>query len=183
MQRIDFQCVFECIDRLRKLFGLHIGGAEEIPRISVVGIDLEDMLELVNRRLRIASILREQSEAVPRIRALGILLERVFQRGLRVVDFLKIQIRYALVQTRDGKLGIDFGRLLELLQSLIEQLLVHVGDADVVEARSFDWVRLRREGKQTKSRDKRGDKTCRNFQIHSVKDLTTDDMRAHSGFR
>ena len=88
--------------------------------------------------LRVARIFREQSKAVPGIRILGILLQRVFQRDFGIVDLLQIQIRDALVQSRDGKLGIRFGRLLKLLQSFFEKLLVHVRDANVVQTRGFD---------------------------------------------
>ena len=138
MNGIDFQRVFKGIDRLRKLLGLHVGRAEEIPGIGVIWIDLDDVLERFDRSLRVARIFSEQSKAVPGVRALGILLQGVFQCDFGIVDLLLIQIRDALVQACDGKLGIRFGRLLKLLQSFFEELLVHVRDANVVETRGFD---------------------------------------------
>ena len=182
VERIDFQRVLECFDRLRKLLGLHVGRTQKIPGIGVIGIDFDDALECFDRSLRVARILGQQSEAVPGVRAFRILLEGIFQRGFCLVNLLQIQIGDALVQACNRELGIGFGCLLELLQSLFEKLLIHVGDADVVEARGFNWIRLRREGKQTKGRDERGDETCRTFRIHSVKDLTTEERGEHRDF-
>ena len=56
MQRIDFQRVLEGVNRLRKLLGLHVGCAEKIPGVGIVGIDLSDMFESVDRGLRVASV-------------------------------------------------------------------------------------------------------------------------------
>src|SRR5208282_955085 len=64
VQRIDFQRVLQRIDSLRKLLGLHVGGAEKIPRVGVVRINLSDTLERIDRGWRVAAIFREQAEAV-----------------------------------------------------------------------------------------------------------------------
>ena len=47
------------------------------------------------------------------------------------------------IQPRDGQLRIEFGRLLETLQCLFEKLLVHVGGAEIVQARSLGGIRFR----------------------------------------
>ena len=46
MQRIDFQCVLERVNRLRKLLGLHVSRPQEIPGVGVVRIDFGDVLEI-----------------------------------------------------------------------------------------------------------------------------------------
>ena len=97
----------------------------------------------------VAGIFREQAEAVPRVGTLGILLECVFERLLRFVDLLQVQVGDAFVEPRDRKLRIGIERLLELFQSFFEELLIHVGDAKIVVAAQlrsglgFDGLRVR----------------------------------------
>ena len=56
----------------------------------------------------------------------------------------QVQQRDALVQPRNREVRIERRGILKFLQSLFEELLVHVGDAEIVEARGFrDWVRGR----------------------------------------
>ena len=88
MERIDLQCMLECVDRLRRLFGLHIGCAEEIPGVGIVGIDSNYMFEGIDRGLRIPRIFGKQPEVIPRVGNLWILLERIFELGFRFFDFL-----------------------------------------------------------------------------------------------
>ena len=130
--------MLESVNRLRKLLGLRVGRAQKIPGVGIVGVDFDDALECIDRRRRIARVLGQHPEAVPGIRILRILLQRVFQRRLGFVDLLQIQIGNALVQPRDRQFGIGRGGLLKFFQPLLEQLLVHVGDAEIVQARGFD---------------------------------------------
>jgi len=48
-----------------------------------------------------------------------------------------------LIQPRDRQFGIEFGRLLETLESFFEKLLVHVGSAEIVQACGFRGIRSR----------------------------------------
>src|ERR1019366_7491437 len=110
----------------------------EIPCVSVVRINLDYVMKRNNRGLSIAGILVEQSEVVPRVRVLGILLERIFERRLGFVNLLQVQEGDAFIQPRDRQFGIKLSRLLERLESLLEKLLVHVGGAEIVHARSLN---------------------------------------------
>ena len=142
VERIQFQCVFERINRRWKLLGLHVHRAQKIPGVSVVRVDLYHSLERVNRRLRVAHVLGQHPEAVPCVGTLRILFERIFQPGLGIIDLLQIQIRNALVQPCNRELRIGLRGLLEVLQSLLKELLVHIGDAQVVQARGFNRIGL-----------------------------------------
>ena len=140
VQRIELQRVLEGIDGLRKLLGLHGGCPQEIPCVGVVRINLDYVTKRVNRGLSIAGILVEQSEVVPRVRIPGILLERIFERRPGFVNLLQVQEGDAFIQPRDRQFGIKLNRLLECLESLLEKLLVHVGGAEIVHARSLNRI-------------------------------------------
>ena len=150
VQWIDFQRVFESFNGLWKLLGLHVRGAQKIPGVGVVRINLNYMLERINRRRRVARVLGEHSQAIPRVRIFRILFERIFEGSLRLIHFLQVEICNALIQSRDCEFGIDLRGLLEGLQSLLEQLLVHVGGAEIVQARCLNWILLRGRRKHAK---------------------------------
>ena len=122
------------------------------------------VMKSINRGLSISGILREQAEVVPGVWILGILLERVFQRGLGLVDLLQVQKGDAFIQARDRQLGIEFRGLLEGLESLLEKLLVHVGGAEIVQARRLRRIRFRlslRSGcEQAKHGQEHAGKSC-----------------------
>ncbi len=113
MQRVELQRVLESVNGLRKLFGLHVGCAEEIPGVGVVGIEFDDVLERVNRALCIARILREQAEVVPRVRDSGILLQHSLECGFGLVNLLQVQEGDAFIQARNCQLRIQFRGLPE----------------------------------------------------------------------
>ncbi len=156
VQRVELQRVLESLDRLRKLFSLHIRRAQEIPRVGVVGIELGYVMKGVNRGLSVSSILREKPKVVPRVWILRILLERVFQRGLGFVDLLQIQKCDAFIQTRNRQLGIELRGLLEGLESFFEKLLVHVSGAQIVQARGLRRIRFRLSLRRGREQAKRG---------------------------
>ena len=178
MNRVELQRVLKRFNGLRKLLGLHIRCAKKIPSVSVVRIDLDDALERIDRRLRIAGVLGQHPEAVPGIRILRILFQRIFQCNLGFVDLLQVQVSDTHIQPRDRKFGIGLRGLLELFQSLLEQLLVHVGDAEVIQARRLDGIRFRLGGQQAKGSKQRCDKGSRNSEIHLANDLTTERTSA-----
>ncbi len=94
-------------------------------------------LNAVNGRIGFIRVLRKQAEVVPGMRVLGILLGHFLQDRLGIIDFLQVEQRDGAIQLRNQQLRILCGGRLELLERLLEQLLVHVGDADVVQPRGF----------------------------------------------
>jgi hypothetical protein len=70
------------------------------------------------------------------------LLERVLQCRLRFLDLLQVQIGNTLIETRNRELRIGLQRLLERFQPLLEELLVHVGAAQVVQAGGLNGIGL-----------------------------------------
>ncbi len=164
-------------NRRRKLLGLHVRRAQEVPRVGVFRVNLGHTLKGIDRRLRVARVLVHQPEVVPRVRTLGINLQRFFERGLGFIHLLQVQVRDTHVQPRNRQLRISFSSLFEEIQSLLEQLLVHVGGSKIIQARRFNGVRLRCGCKQTKRGQERCDKRGRDFQIHLVNDLTTEAQR------
>ena len=48
----------------------------------------------------------------------------------------------AFIQARDGKLRIGCEYLLEFFQSLLKELLVHIGTAEIIQAGGFDRIRF-----------------------------------------
>ena len=163
MQWVELQRVLESFNRLRKLPGLHVRCPKKIPCVSIVRIDFNYMLKRINRRLRIASIFCQQPKVVPCVRNLCILLDRIFECSFGLIDFLQIQKRDAFVQARHRQLRIKLRRLAKGFESLLEQLLVHVGRAQIVHPRGFDGIRLqwslRRGGKKTKCGEQHASKS------------------------
>ena len=104
-------------------------------------------MERIDRGLSVAGVLREQAEVVPGVRILGILLERCFERGFGFVDLLQVQVGDAFIQACDRQFRIKLRRLLEALQSLLEKLLVHIGGAQIVQARGLGGIRFRLRGR------------------------------------
>ena len=143
MPRIESQRVLKGLDSRRKLFGLHIGGTQEIPCVGVVRIKLDHVVKGINRGLSVSGVLREQTEVVPRVWIFGVLLDFVFERGPGFVDLLQVQECDAFIQACNRELRIELGRLLEGLESFFEKLLVHVGGAEIVQARGLRWIRFR----------------------------------------
>ena len=123
---------------------------------------------------RVSSVLGQQAEAVPRVRILRVLLESVVQGRFGLIDFLKVQVGDANVQARDCQCGVGFDRGLERLQALFEKLLVHVGHAEIVEARGFDGIRsfrlsLRDAEKRPKAARSMPDESDRDSRCHSIR--------------
>ena len=90
MKRIDFQRVLEGVDRLGKLLGLHVGRAEEIPGVGIVGVDFGDVIEGVDRGLGSPVFFASRPRLYQAYGILRILLLGFFQRGFGFVDFLQI---------------------------------------------------------------------------------------------
>src|SRR5208282_1643670 len=156
VQWIELQRVLEGINGLRKLFRLHVGSTQEIPCVRIVGVDLDYVMKGLDRGLGVACIFGQQAEVVPGVRILWILLQRIFQRDFGIVNLLHVEQSDAFIQPRHGQRGIEFGGLLEGLQSLLEKLLVHVGRSEIVQARSLDGVAFRWTLRWTWEQAKRG---------------------------
>ena len=159
MQTIQLQSALEGIDGLRKLLGLHVGCAQEIPGIGVVRINFADVLKSVNRCLHVARVLSQHAQSVPGIRIVRVLLEGVFERGFGLVNFLQVQISDALVQPRNRKLRIESRGLLKSFKAFLEKLLIHVRASQIVEACGLGRIRLGGGKEQAKSGQERCEKS------------------------
>ena len=71
------------------------------------------------------------------------MFEGVFQGSFGLVDLLQVQEGDALIQACDRQPGIELGGLLKGLESLLEELLVHVGSPEIVQARGLRWICFR----------------------------------------
>ncbi|OLE56854.1 MAG: hypothetical protein AUG13_06925 [Chloroflexi bacterium 13_1_20CM_2_59_7] len=138
VQRIQLERTLESVNRLGKLFDLGVSGAKKIPGVSIVGVDLDYAAEGVHRALRIVRILIQQTEVEPGVRIVGITLDRLLEKLLRRLDAPQVKQRYALVQPGDLQLGVERGSVLKGLETFLEELLVHIGSAQIVEAGRFE---------------------------------------------
>ncbi len=174
--------MLECFNGLRKLLGLHVCGAKKIPGVGIVRVDFDDALKCIDRRLRFARILGQHPEAVPGVGILRILFQRIFQCSLSFINLLQVQVRDTHVQPRDRQFGIGLRGLLKLFQSLLEKLLVHVRDAEIIQARGLDRIRFRLGGKQAEGGEQGGNESSRDSRSHQ-RNLTTKDTKDHKGNR
>ena len=87
------------------------------------------------------------------------MLQSVVEGGLGLIDLLQIRICYALIQARNRKLRIRLKRLLKLVQSLLKELLIHVGAAQVVQASGFDGIRLTCRNQEAERSNERSDES------------------------
>ena len=142
VQRVELQRVLKGVDGLRKLFRLHVSRAQEIPGVRLIRVDLSYVTKGLNRGRSIASIFGQQAEVIPCVGVLRILLERILQHRFGFLDLLHIQQGDAFIEASHREIRIKLRCLLECLESFLEKLLVHVGGAEIIHARSFDGIRL-----------------------------------------
>ena len=122
---------------------LRIQVADEIPGVGFVG-NLRRVSERGDTFFRIAEIFVDEAEVVPRV---GI-MRKFFGCGGKSrasrLEFLLRQERNAEVETGDFKIWIGCEGLFEQFLSVGGALLIHVGDAQRVEAIGFSGVVMRR---------------------------------------
>lgn len=133
----------ECGDGLIVALKLGIQIADEIPGIGFVG-DLRDVSESVDAFFRVTEILINEAEVVPRVGILGKFFRSGGERGASRFELLLSEQRDAEVEKRNFECWVDSKRLLEQFLCVSGALLVHVGDAERVEAVSFRRVVMRR---------------------------------------
>ena len=97
VQRVQLECVLECIDGLGILLRLRVHRAQEVPGIGVVRIDFGNVPEGRGGRVGFVGVLVVQAEVVPGMRVLGSLLDHLFEQRLRLVHLLQIEKRDAAV--------------------------------------------------------------------------------------
>jgi hypothetical protein len=78
-----------------------------------------------------------RAEVIPGMRIFGVVLRLFWNSAFSFVHALQVQRGNAAVECRDFQIRVFGSGFFECFQSLLEQLLVHVGDADVVEAGGF----------------------------------------------
>ena len=104
------------------------------------GSSVGNLAERIDRALRVARILVEQPEVVPAPRVVGIALNCLLKQGLGGIDVRQVEQGDTLIERRDLQAGVESGRFLESLQTFFEQLLVHVGRAEVVQTGGFEGI-------------------------------------------
>ena len=77
------------------------------------------------------------AEVVPGMGILGIILDGFFQQLFRVVKALQVEQGDPAIDGRDFERGVGRSRVFERLQGFCKKLLVHVGNAQVIEAGRF----------------------------------------------
>ena len=126
--------MFERVDRLRILLELRVGRTEKVPGIGVVRIDLRNASEGFDRLLRDGRILVVETEVIPGMSVFRIIVRGFLEKCFCFIDALQVQQSDAAIQRCDFQIRIFRRRLFKRLQPFLEQLLVHVGDADIVQA-------------------------------------------------
>ncbi len=76
------------------------------------------------------------------MRIVGIVFHAVFEDRLGCIDFAQIQQRDTLIQARHLQIEIERLGLLKFPQRFFEQLLVHVSEAEIVQAGGFGRIGL-----------------------------------------
>ena len=121
---------------------LRIQVADKIICVRFVRFDFRHALERGNSLLHFARVFVRQPEVVPRIRIVRQLLRRCSQRRARGIELLLPEQRDTQVQPRYREFRIRFQRLLEVFLSIRRPLLIHVRNAQRVEAVSDCGVGL-----------------------------------------
>ena len=98
MQRIQFERMLEGVNRLRILLELRRRGAQKIPAVGVVRIDLGDVAKSIHRSLRIIGILVQQAQVEPGVGIVGSVLACSLQQSFGGLDAGQVQQRDALIQ-------------------------------------------------------------------------------------
>ena len=131
---IELQRARKRSDRVVVLLDLCRHQADEVVAVRVARPHGRGLLERGQRRLGLARALLEQSEVVPGPRVLRVGRRDLHQQGAGRLVALQVDERDRLVHARHDKLRVRGRGFLEPLQALLELLLVHAGDAAVVQA-------------------------------------------------
>ena len=132
---------FELGDGFVVLLLLRIHRSQEVVRVGIVGIDLQDALKCFDRLGRLALTAPQQAEVVPDARIGRFLGRRRVERLFRLGQLLQIQQGDSLVQFGRRQARIGFQRQVEFLHRFVHALLVHVGDAEIVQLGCLSAVR------------------------------------------
>ena len=92
--------------------------------------------------MRLAAVFLEHAECVPHVRIFRILLGGFFENLFCGIDAGKTQQRNSLIYFRNVQIGVCGSRVFKIFERLLEQLLVHVGTAKIVQARGIVRVIL-----------------------------------------
>src|SRR6266404_3803995 len=107
---------------------LRIKIAEKIMSIGFRG-KLRDVLKCVDCLFGFAGVFVDQAKVIPGVRIIGQQARCFFEREASGYELLLAEQRDAQVQASNGKFWVGGKRLLEILLSFREFLLVHVRDA------------------------------------------------------
>lgn len=139
MKRKEGDSFLEGGDGLVVALKLGIQVADEIPRVSFVG-DLRNVSEGSDAFFRITEIFVSEAEVVPSVGILGQFFGGGGKSGARGLELLLREERDAEVEACDFEFGIGGKRLFEEFLCVGGALLIHVSDAEGVEAIGFGRV-------------------------------------------
>src|SRR5580693_1720489 len=189
VQRIELQCMLESVDCLGILLTLGVGGAQEIPRVRIVRINFGDSAEGIDRGMRIRGVFFQHAEVIPGVRIIGILFHGLLKKLPCRIDAPQVEQRDALIHESNLEIWIKRGRLFKHLQSLFEELLIHVGNAETIETSGLGGFfrllctrsTLRNGREDSNSRQNDDGANDGNHFYHAKTKSTSKDTRAHKG--
>ena len=129
----SFERFFEGGDGFVVVLGLGLEVADEVEAVGF-GSDLRDVGEGGDSLFDFAGVFIDEAEVVPGVRVIGELFGGLFEGGAGGVEFLLAEERDAEIDAGDGKFRVGGEGFLEIFLGVGEFLLVHVGDAEGVEA-------------------------------------------------
>jgi len=137
MQGIEFQRLLEGVDSGGIILLLAVEGGKKIVRIGIAGVDLQDLLKVGNGLGSLSFAAMYEPEVVPGARVSGILGGGLLQRFRGFGQLLFAEQSNPLVQYGCGQCRVEFVCRIELGDRFFHQLLVHHGDAEVIQLRRF----------------------------------------------
>src|SRR5580704_3816735 len=142
MKRKDRESFLERSYGLIVMLKLRVQVADEIPGVGFVG-DLRDVSEGGDTSFRVAQIFVDQAEVVPGVGVLRKFFGGGGESGASELELLLRQKGNAEIEAGDLEIWIGGERLFKELLGVGRALLIHVGDAESIEAVGFGGVVVR----------------------------------------
>ena len=139
VERESFERFLEGGDGFVVVLRLGLQVADEIVAVGF-GRELRDVGEGGDSLFDFAGIFVDEAEVVPGVGIVGEFFRGLFESGAGGVEFLLAEERDAEIYAGDGEFWIGGEGLLEIFLGVGKFLLVHVGDAEGVEAEGVGGV-------------------------------------------
>ena len=140
-RRLQTQHSFELGNGFGVLLQLRVHRSQEVVGVGIVGIDLQDALKCVDGFGRLALTAPQETQVVPDARIGGFFGCRRVEGRFCFGQLLEIQQGDSLVQFGGCQVWVGFQRLVEFLHCFVHALLVHVGDAEIVQLGCLGVIR------------------------------------------